>query len=339
MIGTTRSALYVNGVLKVTATDATVHRRRQGRDHGRRPTRSAPAKSNTTGIHFDNFQVTPSTYPRAADSKGTNTGDYKNGVTLGAAGALAGDTNTAATVRRRQRPRPDDQHHRHSRSAPRSARPSCGSRPRARPGRCCSATGSGANTQEYGLWIDAGGTTMTAWGFGGGNDKMFTMPQRGQQRRLAPRRQDLQRHHRSRCTSTASRCPRRPPPAPPSWTRTASASARSSAPPTATPVASSTARSTRSPSTRRSLSQATVTNHYQLGTAGAVDLDRPDRRLGGCQRPGRHRVALLDVDDAEHRAHQGHRPERRRRHGQPGAPRHRDPDRTDTLRHLRQLHA
>ena len=49
-------------------------------------------QDNTTGIQFDNFQVTPSTYPRAADSKGTNTGDYENGVTLGAAGALsAGD--------------------------------------------------------------------------------------------------------------------------------------------------------------------------------------------------------------------------------------------------------
>mgnify|MGYP006137439407 CR=1 FL=1 len=31
----------------------------------------------TTGIHLDNFQVTPSTYPRAADSKGSNTGDYE----------------------------------------------------------------------------------------------------------------------------------------------------------------------------------------------------------------------------------------------------------------------
>ena len=33
-----------------------------------------------------------------------------------------------------------------------------------------------ATTQEFGLWLDAGGTTMTAWGFGGGNDKTFTMP-------------------------------------------------------------------------------------------------------------------------------------------------------------------
>ena len=36
--------------------------------------------------------------------------------------------------------------------------------------------GSAGNNQEYGLWIDAGGATMTAWGWGGGNDKTFTMP-------------------------------------------------------------------------------------------------------------------------------------------------------------------
>ena len=41
------------------------------------------AQTDATGIQFENFQVTPSTYPRAADSKGTNTGDYKNGVTQG----------------------------------------------------------------------------------------------------------------------------------------------------------------------------------------------------------------------------------------------------------------
>ena len=38
------------------------------------------------------------------------------------------------------------------------------------------AYGSRADTQEFGLWLNAGGTTMTAWGFGGGNDKVFTMP-------------------------------------------------------------------------------------------------------------------------------------------------------------------
>ena len=91
--------------------DRAVHGRRQGRDHGRRdaatrrrPTR--PASSSRTS------RCTPSTYPRAADSKGTNTGDYMNGVTLGAAGALAGDTNTAATVRRGQRLRAGHQQHR-----------------------------------------------------------------------------------------------------------------------------------------------------------------------------------------------------------------------------------
>ena len=36
--------------------------------------------------------------------------------------------------------------------------------------------GSGANTQEYGLWIDPGGATMTAWGFGTATTRSFTMP-------------------------------------------------------------------------------------------------------------------------------------------------------------------
>ena len=43
------------------------------------------------------------------------------------------------------------------------------------------------------------------------------------------------------------------------------------------------------------LSQATVTDHYQLGTAVGRH-HRADRRLGRRQRPGRHRFALLDLD-------------------------------------------
>ncbi len=36
--------------------------------------------------------------------------------------------------------------------------------------------GTGVSGQEYGLFIEAGGTTMTAWGHSGTNDKTFTMP-------------------------------------------------------------------------------------------------------------------------------------------------------------------
>ena len=52
--------------------------------------------TDTTGLHLDNFQIVSTTAP-AADSKGTATGTYFNGVTLGAAGAVPGDSNTAAS--------------------------------------------------------------------------------------------------------------------------------------------------------------------------------------------------------------------------------------------------
>lgn len=48
--------------------------------------------TDTTGMHLDNFNVAPA----LADSYGANTGDYFSGPTLGVAGALATDSNTAA---------------------------------------------------------------------------------------------------------------------------------------------------------------------------------------------------------------------------------------------------
>jgi len=88
-------SLYVNGVLTVSTTDATLTAAgKAGIMDGE--VSGTANKSNTAGIHIDDFQVTPSTYPREADSKGTNTGDYFNGVTLGAAGALTTGANTAA---------------------------------------------------------------------------------------------------------------------------------------------------------------------------------------------------------------------------------------------------
>ena len=76
-----------------------------------------------------------------------------------------------------------------------SGRPSPGSRPRARPARCSSATESGAPSQEYGLWIDAGGAAMTAWGWGAGNDKVFTLPSPVNNGAWHQVVDHLQRHH------------------------------------------------------------------------------------------------------------------------------------------------
>ncbi|MDQ1536942.1 MAG: hypothetical protein QOE58_1335, partial [Actinomycetota bacterium] len=86
-------SLLVDGVVRVTDTDTGLAS--AGRA-GIRLNNSSNAGSATTGIHLDNYQLTPITYPRAVDSKGSNTGDYYNGPTLGAAGAINGSTNTAA---------------------------------------------------------------------------------------------------------------------------------------------------------------------------------------------------------------------------------------------------
>lgn len=85
--------LYADGVLKVTTTDSTLAAAgKAGIVSGDPRSATPPATSDTTGMHLDNFLVTP----RAADSKGTNTGDHYSGVVLGQTGALGSDTNTAA---------------------------------------------------------------------------------------------------------------------------------------------------------------------------------------------------------------------------------------------------
>ena len=179
MTGTspTTLQLYVNGVLKVgPVTDSTAAEQVVGRagimngepgtiGHG----------STTTGLHLDNFQVTPSTYPRAADSKGSNTGDYENGVTQGVAGAIAGDPNTAARF--------DGVNDYVQMTGTTGIPVGASSRSVEAWFKTSSAArqvlfdyGNLNTNQEFGLWVDPGGTTMTAWGWGGGNDKTFTMP-------------------------------------------------------------------------------------------------------------------------------------------------------------------
>ncbi len=90
--------LYVDGVLKVSATDNAAPFTGAGKAGIVDGDYSGTAnKTYATGVHLDNFQVSVSTYPRAVDSKGTNHGYYRNGVALGTTGALVGDTNTAAS--------------------------------------------------------------------------------------------------------------------------------------------------------------------------------------------------------------------------------------------------
>jgi hypothetical protein len=173
MVGTTLT-LYVNGVFIVSGTDATLSLAgKAGIMDGE--VGATAVKDDTVGLHLDNFQVTPSTYPRAADSKGTNTGDYKNGVTLGGVGALPNDTNTSAQF---------DGVNEYVQMTGTTGLPTGAAlrstelwfKTTSAARQVLFTYGSSGNQQQYGLWLDAGGTTMTAWGYGGAYDKVFTMP-------------------------------------------------------------------------------------------------------------------------------------------------------------------
>ena len=165
--------LYVNGVQMVTATDNTFTAAgRAGIMTG--VTAASTAQTSTTGVHLDNFQVTPDGYPRAVDIMGSNTGDYTNGVTLGVPGAVVGG-GTAVSF---------DGVNDHVQTTQTTGFPLGASvrstelwfKTSSAARQVLFRYGSAGNNQEYGLWIDTGGATMTAWGWGGGNDKTFTMP-------------------------------------------------------------------------------------------------------------------------------------------------------------------
>jgi hypothetical protein len=163
--------LYVNGVLKVSVTDTTLTTAgRAGIMTGRVGT--SAAQSNTTGLHLDNFQV--STTSRALDSKGDNHGAYVNGVTRGVAGALPGDADTAASFDGTN----DDVQVLNSTGIPvgsssRSVEAWFKTSSAAR--QVIFGYGTAGANQEFGLWINAGGASMTAWGGGGASDKTFTL--------------------------------------------------------------------------------------------------------------------------------------------------------------------
>jgi hypothetical protein len=171
MIGTALK-LFVNGVQTVSATDGalTAVGKAGIRDGIAGGTTS---KSNTTGIHFDNFQVTPTTFPRAADSKGSNTGDYLNGPTFGATGALAGDANKSPLF---------DGVNDYVQAVGTTAIPVGASvrsvemwfKTTSAARQVLFAYGTLATNQEFGLWLNAGGSSMTAWGSAG--DKTFALP-------------------------------------------------------------------------------------------------------------------------------------------------------------------
>ncbi|NKE60448.1 LamG domain-containing protein [Lentzea sp. PSKA42] len=172
---TTTLKLYVNGVLLLTGTDSSSPFIAAGKAGIVDGNNSGGAdKTDLVGIHIDNFMVYTAT-SRAADSKGSNTGDYFGGVTLGAAGALGGDLNTAAQF---------DGANDYVQAVGTTGIPVGSSlrsvemwfKTTSSAQQMLFSYGSLGNTQEFGLWLDTGGTAMTAWGWGTGNDKTFTLP-------------------------------------------------------------------------------------------------------------------------------------------------------------------
>jgi hypothetical protein len=109
----------------------------------------------------------------AADSVGGNSATYTNGVVQGATGELPNDSNTAVTL---------DGTNDYLRTAPTTGLPKGAAarsvemwfKTTATTQQTLFAYGSFQNTEEFGLWINAGGATLTAWGWGGDNDPTFT---------------------------------------------------------------------------------------------------------------------------------------------------------------------
>ncbi|TCO51096.1 concanavalin A-like lectin/glucanase superfamily protein [Kribbella antiqua] len=172
MVGST-IRLFVNGVVIATVSDPSPisPAGRAGVRLG--STAAILGQSDTTGLQLDNFQVNLSTYPRAADSLSTNTADYKNGVTLGVTGALAGSTDTAARF---------DGLNDFQQAAGTTGLP-VGASPRSvelwfkttsSSQQMLFDYGTPATNQKFSLSLNAGGASMTAWAGGSGSDKTFT---------------------------------------------------------------------------------------------------------------------------------------------------------------------
>ncbi|NEA31751.1 LamG domain-containing protein [Streptomyces sp. SID13031] len=171
MVGST-IRMFVNGVVIATATDSSITS--AGWAGVRLGSGTFIGASDTTGLQLDNFQVNLSTYPRAADSLGTNTADYKNGVNFGVAGALAGSTNTAARF---------DGQNDFVQAAGTTNLPIGAS---ARSVELWFKTTSSAKqvlfdygtlavNKKFSLILNAGGASMMAWGWSTGSDKTFTL--------------------------------------------------------------------------------------------------------------------------------------------------------------------
>ena len=173
MAGTTIRVL-VDGVVAISVTNSAITAAgRGGLMLG--PTTGTSTQTDATGLQLNDFLIGPvDAVPPAADSKGSNAGTYVNGPTLGQAGVLAGDSDTSARF-----DGVDD----YMQDSTPTGFPTGSSARSVELWLKTSGTGrqvlfgygNRATSQEFALWVNSGGTSMTAWGFGSGQDKTFTL--------------------------------------------------------------------------------------------------------------------------------------------------------------------
>jgi hypothetical protein len=161
--------MYVDETLLVSVADATPITGVGRAGLWNAGTAGLPVQTDTAGLHMDNFAVRPL---RAVDRVGSNPGRYVAGALPGVAGALAGDVDTATRF---------DGSNDYMQVNPATGIP-VGSAARSVElwFKTTSTTrqvlfeyGALAPGGKFGLWLDAGSTSMTAWGWG--SDNLFPL--------------------------------------------------------------------------------------------------------------------------------------------------------------------
>ena len=157
--------LLVDGVERVSATDSSITA--IGRAGVQLGSATAASASNTAGMHTDNFRI----IPRAKDGKGINPGMYMYAPVLGVAGAINGDPDTATAF---------DGTSEYVQMTNTTGLPLGASvrsveawfKTTSTAQQVIFSYGNRAPNQEFGLWLDAGGSSLQTWGHT--NDRTFT---------------------------------------------------------------------------------------------------------------------------------------------------------------------
>lgn len=172
IVGSTLRVL-VDGTPLITVTDASISA--AGRAGLLTGSTTVTTVTDTTGMHLDNYLVGPvDSVPASADTQGTNPGLYVNGPVLAQAGALASDNDTAARFDglndHMQVPTPTGLP---TGAAARSFEMWFRTTSSAR--QVLYSYGNPSTAAQFALWLNPGATSMTAWGYGPGNDHSFPL--------------------------------------------------------------------------------------------------------------------------------------------------------------------